>query len=93
LQRTVAATWALSDALREGLSAAGLTVHRAQAPYLLVRTGRADATRAALLRRGLLVRSGASFGLPEWIRVMPRGASDDARLVESLRAIGRGGDR
>ncbi|NNJ11816.1 histidinol-phosphate aminotransferase family protein [Chloroflexales bacterium ZM16-3] len=73
--------WACSDALRDGLIAMRLPVHRADLPFMLVRTGDGAATRAALLRLGCVVRDCASFGLPAWVRVSPRRPEENARLL------------
>jgi histidinol-phosphate/aromatic aminotransferase/cobyric acid decarboxylase-like protein len=53
--------------------------------FLVVRVGDARAVRERLLvRHRVLVRDCASFGLPEYIRIAARPASDRARLVAAL---------
>ncbi|GAB4262203.1 MAG: histidinol-phosphate transaminase [Deferrisomatales bacterium] len=47
----------------------GLAYVPSQANFVLARVGEADRVAEALLDRGVIVRSAASFGLPEWIRV------------------------
>ncbi len=47
----------------------GYTVISGQANFMLVRVGDGAAFREALLKRGLLVRDGASFGLPQYVRL------------------------
>ncbi|MBI5016979.1 MAG: histidinol-phosphate transaminase [Deltaproteobacteria bacterium] len=47
----------------------GVTYLPSQANFVLARVGPADWVFEALLNRGVIVRSAASFGLPEWIRV------------------------
>jgi histidinol-phosphate/aromatic aminotransferase/cobyric acid decarboxylase-like protein len=74
--------WAASDELRDGLLGLGLVVHRAELPFLLVRSGDAAATRAALLRRGCLVRDCTSFGLSAWVRVAPRRPEQNKLLLQ-----------
>jgi len=81
LASTLPRLWAASDALRAGLRDLGLDVWRDALPFMLVRTGDGAATRAALLRRGCVVRDCASFGLPEWVRIAPRHPDDNARLL------------
>lgn len=81
LPRTVPQLWEASDHLRGALGELGHEVWRAAAPFLLVRTGDGAATRAALLARGCVVRDCASFGLAEWVRVAPRLADENARLL------------
>jgi histidinol-phosphate/aromatic aminotransferase/cobyric acid decarboxylase-like protein len=82
LPRTLPQLWEASDALHDSLEHLGLVVWRDALPLLLVRTGDGAATRAALLARGCVVRACASFDLPEWVRVSPRGPDDNAHLVE-----------
>lgn len=81
LPATLPRLWAASDALLVGLQDLGLAVWRAALPFVLVRTGDGAATRAALLRRGCVVRDCASFGLPQWVRVAPRRPEENARLL------------
>ncbi len=81
LVTTLPRLWSASDALCTGLRDLGLDVWRDALPFMLVRTGDGTATRAALLRRGCVVRDCASFGLPEWVRVAPRRPDDNARLL------------
>lgn len=47
----------------------GVSCIASHANFVLARVGPADAVFEALLNRGVIVRSAASFGLPEWIRV------------------------
>ena len=52
----------------------------------LVHVGDAERTRTRLLHdASILVRSAASFGLPEYIRV--RASDQNARFVDALRAL------
>lgn len=87
LPTTVPQLWAASDALHAALSELGLSVWRAALPFMLVRTGDGAATRAALLRRGCVVRDCASFGLPAWVRLAPRRPAENGRLVEAWGGI------
>ncbi|NJO84527.1 MAG: histidinol-phosphate aminotransferase family protein [Blastochloris sp.] len=72
LKSTLPQLWAASDTLVGRLREQGRDVWRTTLPFLLVRSGNGAATRAALLRRGCVVRDCASFGLPAWVRVAPR---------------------
>lgn len=85
LPATLPRLWASSDSLHTGLTVLGLEVWRDALPFMLVRTGDGAATRAALLRRGCVVRDCASFGLPEWVRVAPRRPEENARLLTAWR--------
>ena len=81
LPTTMPRLWAASDELLAGLQALGLSVWRGDLPFLLVHTGDAATTRAALLARGCVVRDCTSFGLPAWVRVAPRQPEENARLL------------
>lgn len=83
LDRTLPHIWAYSERLRAGLRDLGLEVHRDALPFLLARTGDGAATREALLGRGLVVRDCASFGLPAWVRVAPRGLDETTLLLRA----------
>ena len=72
-------------ALVARLEALGLDVIPSETIFVLVRTGAADALRARLLERhGILVRSAASFGLPEHVRLCARPEADVDRLIAAL---------
>jgi histidinol-phosphate aminotransferase len=52
------------------LEAAGLRVHPSHSNFVLVELGADDrVVTAALMRRGILIRGGAEFGLPGFVRV------------------------
>jgi histidinol-phosphate/aromatic aminotransferase/cobyric acid decarboxylase-like protein len=82
-------------ALAKGLRTLGYAPLPSTAPYLVFDAGDAAALRARLLRRGVLVRDCASFGLPGFIRVAARPEPDRERLLEALAqeqsALGGGG--
>ncbi len=73
------------DKLREALLSLGLVPVPSEAPFLLVPVGDSSRLAAELLRRGLLVRACASFGLPGYLRFAVRPAEDARRLVQSIR--------
>jgi histidinol-phosphate/aromatic aminotransferase/cobyric acid decarboxylase-like protein len=52
--------------------------------FFLLPVGDAGRTRSALLRRGILVRDGTSFGLPGHIRIQTRRPEENSRLVSAL---------
>ena len=87
LPRTLPQLWEASDVLHDGLQHLGLEVWRDALPFLLTRVGNSAATRSALLARGCVVRDCASFGLPEWVRVAPRGSDDNARLLKMWKEL------
>jgi histidinol-phosphate aminotransferase len=75
------------DRLVVELRARGWTVESTSAGFFLIHVGDAAAARRALLSRGCLVRDCASFGLPEYVRVSPRHAPQNARLLEAFFAL------
>lgn len=84
------ARWAVSEAkecLAVGLGELGLFVPPSDANFLLVRVGDGASWRVKLMRRGLLVRDCASFGLPEYIRVGIRSLPECRRLIEAMAGL------
>jgi len=68
-----------------------LAYQPSSANFLLVKVGDASHIRAQLLKRGMLVRDCASFGLPAYIRIGIRRTADCRRLVAGLREVVRHG--
>ena len=87
LPTTLPQLWAASDELVHNLRQLGLTVWRADLPFMLVNCTNAGMVRHQLLKRGYVVRDCTSFGLPEWVRVAPRRPVDNARLLAAWREI------
>jgi histidinol-phosphate aminotransferase len=56
-------------------------------PFFLMPVEDGAGFRFALLKRGILVRDGASFGLRAHVRVATRRPTDNARLLEALREV------
>jgi L-threonine-O-3-phosphate decarboxylase len=75
------------DDLIAGLCTLGLPPLPSTAHFFLVRVGHGGSCRQALLRRGILVRDCASFGLPEYIRVATRRPEENARLLAALEEL------
>jgi cobyric acid synthase CobQ/L-threonine-O-3-phosphate decarboxylase len=69
--------------LVQQLQSRGVSVVPSSVHYFLAKVGDAANFREALLRRGVLVRDCASFGLPEYVRISSRGLADTARLLEA----------
>jgi histidinol-phosphate aminotransferase len=87
----VAATVALNRAglarLRAGLLALGLGVLPSAANFLLCNLGRpAAAISDALLRRGVIVRPVANYGLPNHLRISTGTAEQNERLLTAMAA-------
>jgi histidinol-phosphate/aromatic aminotransferase/cobyric acid decarboxylase-like protein len=63
----------------------GLETVPSTAPFLLARVGEESGLRRRLLaHHRILVRDCRSFGLPEFIRIAARPASDTERLAAAL---------
>jgi histidinol-phosphate aminotransferase len=71
--------------LVEHLQAAGRRVYSSATHFFLVETGDGAATRRALLRRGLLVRDCASFGLPAFVRIATRKREENLQLISAMK--------
>ena len=55
--------------------------------FFLVRVGDARALRSALLKHGILVRDGTSFGLPEYIRIAVRTLPECQKFIAAIKAL------
>ncbi len=75
------------DRLVAGLRAAGWTTEPTMAGFFLIHVGDASAARHVLLSQGCLVRDCTSFGLPEHVRVSPRLAPQNDRLLAAFAAL------
>jgi histidinol-phosphate/aromatic aminotransferase/cobyric acid decarboxylase-like protein len=70
-----------------GLEAKRLTVVPSHAHFFMVKVGDGAAFRAALLRRSLLVRACASFGLPAFVRIATREPDQNLRLLAAIEEV------
>jgi histidinol-phosphate aminotransferase len=73
-------------ALVRALGALGLAVAPAHGNFVLFKAGPAERIFQALLRRGVIVRPVANYGLPEWLRVTVGLPAENARFLEELAA-------
>jgi histidinol-phosphate aminotransferase len=71
-------------ALLAGLSVMGFKPVPSATPFFLMHVGDGSAFRLKLLRKGILVRDGASFGLPEYVRLATRRPAENNRLLAAL---------
>ena len=88
----VAATVALNrqglQRLREGLGGLGIGVLPSAANFVLCDVGRpAAAVNDALLRRGVIVRPVANYGLPNHLRISTGTADQNERVIAAMRAV------
>ncbi len=66
--------------------ALGLRTTPAEGNFILVRTGDGRATTEALMKRGVMVRTGFA-GLSEWVRITYGTPEENALCLEALRAV------
>jgi histidinol-phosphate aminotransferase len=74
------------ESLEAGLRALGLSWVPSHANFLLVRVGDAGRVYQQLLRRGVIVRPVANYGLPEWLRVTVGLPAENQRFLAALGA-------
>jgi histidinol-phosphate aminotransferase len=86
----LARSYALNQAgmaqLVAGLAALGVETVPSKGNFLLAKIGDAKRINAELLRRGVIVRPVAGYGLPEFLRVSVGLAGQNARFLEALKA-------
>ncbi|WP_244363920.1 pyridoxal phosphate-dependent aminotransferase [Thermus brockianus] len=87
LERVKGELFRLRRRLAEGLRGLGLEVRESPANFLLVRVGRATEVALALRERGIRVRDGTSFGLPEWLRLSAQREEAIAALLKALEEV------
>jgi len=75
--------------LLKELTCLGLSPLPSQTNFFLVKVDNAAEFRQALLKRGILVRDCASFGLPDYIRLAPRTIAECQRLITAIRGVCR----
>ena len=72
--------------LRDALHNAAINALPSAANFVLLPVGDGAACRAALLRQKIVVRDGADFGLPDYVRVSVGTAEATDRLVRALKS-------
>lgn len=86
----LARSYALNSAgmaqLLAGLTALGTETVPSRGNFLLVKVGDAARINAELLKRGVIVRPVANYGLPEFLRVSVGMAAQNARFLDALEA-------
>jgi histidinol-phosphate aminotransferase len=86
-QRSLEQLAGAKQELAAGLTRLGLPPVPSATHFFLVRVGDGAAFRRTLLRRGLLVRDCASFGLPAYVRIAARRAEENERLLAAVREV------
>ena len=86
----LARSYALNSAgmaqLIAGLAELGIESVPSKGNFLLARVGDAARVNAELLKRGVIVRPVANYGLPEFLRISVGLAGQNARFLEALEA-------
>lgn len=55
--------------------------------FVLVKVGDAAAVNLALLKRGIIVRPVANYGLPEWLRISVGLPQENAAFIDAFKAV------
>ncbi len=77
--------------LEREFAAMGLEYVPSVANFVLVNVGDGNAVFQAMLRKGIILRAMASYGLPEWIRISVGTMEQNRRCIEELRALVKDG--
>jgi len=72
------------------LTAIGMKVMPSDTNFFLVYTGDAHSFRDALMKKRMLVRDCASFGLPSYIRIAPRTLPECRALIDAMKQVIKG---
>jgi histidinol-phosphate aminotransferase len=75
------------DFLEENFSFMGLDYVPSQANFVMVDVGDGNAVFKALMEKGVIVRSMASYQLPAWIRVTVGTMPQNHRFIDALTAV------
>ncbi|MFP5418494.1 MAG: histidinol-phosphate transaminase [Gammaproteobacteria bacterium] len=73
--------------LEAGLAALNIETVPSKGNFLMAKVGDAARVNAELLKRGVIVRPVANYGLPEFLRVSVGLAGQNARFLDALSAI------
>jgi histidinol-phosphate aminotransferase len=87
LERSYALNAAGMAQLQTGLGELGVETVPSKGNFLLAKVGDAARINAELLKRGVIVRPVANYGLPEFLRVSVGLAGQNARFLEALRVV------
>ncbi|OYW40238.1 MAG: histidinol-phosphate transaminase [Hydrogenophilales bacterium 12-61-10] len=86
LARSYALNAAGMAQLAAGLSALGVDGVPSKGNFLLAKVGDAARINSELLKRGVIVRPVANYGLPEFLRISVGLAGQNARFLDALKA-------
>jgi histidinol-phosphate aminotransferase len=77
--------------LEKEFAAMGLEYVPSAANFVLVKVGDGNTIFQAMLRKGIILRAMASYGLPEWIRISVGTMDQNLRCIEELKALAQDG--
>ena len=77
--------------LEREFAAMGLEYVPSVANFVLVNVGDGNAVFQAMLRKGIILRAMASYGLPEWIRISVGTMEQNRRCIEELKVLAKEG--
>jgi histidinol-phosphate aminotransferase len=86
-QKTRELTWAGRDRLQGEFAKLGLEYVPSHANFVLVKVGDGRRVFTELMKRGIIIRDMAAYGLPEWVRVSIGTATQNERFLSELRAV------
>jgi histidinol-phosphate aminotransferase len=72
--------------LQAGLAAMAIETVPSKGNFLLAKVGDAARINTELLKRGVIVRPVANYGLPKFLRISVGLAGQNARFLDALRA-------
>ena len=70
----------------------GFTVLPSKTNFFLVKVGNGRKFRSCLLRRGIMVRDCASFGLSEYVRIASHTMPECQKLITTIKMLKREGE-
>jgi histidinol-phosphate aminotransferase len=73
--------------LEREFAAMGLEYVPSVANFVLVNVGDGNAVFQAMLRKGIILRAMASYGLPEWIRISVGTMEQNRRCIQELKVL------
>jgi histidinol-phosphate aminotransferase len=85
--KTLALLREQKQALVDGLTQQGWQVLPSAAAFFLLYAGDGAGLKGQLLAQGCLVRDCASFGLPQYVRISPRHAEQNRRLLAAFATL------
>jgi histidinol-phosphate aminotransferase len=77
--------------LEREFAAMGLEYVPSVANFVLVNVGDGNAVFQTMLRKGIILRAMASYGLPEWIRISVGTMEQNRRCIEELKVLAKEG--